>query len=374
MFIPFYSYSTNINNITFVLSNVFVMLFLLCDFCEDQNLLGRGRGFRRYLFLVLLFCGVSLYYNLTVNECYPATFNRVISFMIVLGCLNKKDEQIWEDKNLYNVITNIMCAAFLFSLFLYFFLSLDAVYLQNFGIGLRYIGLFADGRLTYVFVHKSGYGLILVLFLMLVLWKQDISFRKSKIVLCCFTILVTNSVISYGAMSLCIIEYLASKKARNRKQLTFKLMAEFVVLIIVLLFYIFIGDSRDISYAGGRLFIWQAGIEAIKMYPLGIGKDFYTKTFFALNGIYYNNFHNIFINDMVHYSVIVGIVYSAMVVIFPVYAIVKSKGKMSFVIRFIAILLIISMDSALHDSILPLYMLLSCIIFKKIPEVDEGWA
>lgn len=219
-----------------------------------------------------------------------------------------------------------------------------------------------DARLTYVFVHKSGYGLVLLLLFLLILWNPAINHRKIKFAITIITIVVTNSVTSIAALLICIIEYYATKKETSRNRQMIKMLLEILCIVIAYISYIYLSDLRDFSTAGGRFFIWNAGIDALGQYPTGIGDSFYTQMFEA-NGHLYNNFHNVFINEMIHYSIIEGIFFIIVTFIPIIRSIRKYDNKSNLIWEAIAIILIMSMDNSLHDSFYTLFMYLICLIF-----------
>ena len=360
MFLPFYSYTTNINNVTFILPNVAVCFIILIDiFLNKGKLKIRGED-RDYIVALIIFLVISFYYNFNYNSSYWVTFNRSITLMFVIVLLQTERSNYTK---IINYTVNIMCLAALFSLLLRFIYNIDCLYLQNNHISLRTVGgAFYDNRLTYVFIHKSGFGLVLLLLFLLILWNPGIKFQKIKMIITVITIAVTNSATSIAALFICIIEYYATRKELSRNRMIIKLIMELVCIVLAYFSYIYLSDIRDISSGGGRFYIWSAGIEALKQYPTGIGDDFYSRQFIA-NGQLYNNFHNVFINEMIHYSVVEGITFIIVTSLPFIKSINRFKNKSNLIWEFIAIILIMSMDNALHDSFYTLFMYLICLIF-----------
>ena len=360
MFLPFYSYTTNINNVTFILPNVAICLLIVFDVISNHGKLRTGGKAKPYVGALVALLLVSFYCNIRYNGSYWVTLNRCITFIFIIILLQT------ERKNYGRIIVatiNIMCLAVIFSLVLRFVYNIDCLYLQNNHISLRTVGgSFYDNRLTYVFIHKSGYGLVLLMLFLLILLNPGIKYQKIKLGIVAITIVVTNSATSIAALFICVIEYFATRKEPSRNRMIVKLILEISCIIIAYLAYNYLIDVRDVSSGGGRFYIWSAGIDTLKQYPQGIGDEFYTRQFVA-NGRLYNNFHNVFINEMVHYSIIEGVLFTVVSCLPFIRSIRKYKNKSNLIWGFISILLILSMDNALHDSFYTLFMFLACLIF-----------
>ena len=99
-----------------------------------------------------------------------------------------------------------------------------------------------------------------------------------------------------------------------------------------------------------------------KQYPMGMGKAFYdTRILVDELNFSVNNCHNVFLNEMLHYSTPVGILYCVLLLFFPIKTIVKSSHKFRDIIVLICLLIPLSFDMSMNDTILPIYtMILYC--------------
>lgn len=74
-----------------------------------------------------------------------------------------------------------------------------------------------------------------------------------------------------------------------------------------------LSGERNLSTMGSRMPIWRAAVEKIKANPQGIGNRFVLNRddWFHFDNFNTNNCHNIFLNEMLRYSIPVGCCYAA---------------------------------------------------------------
>ena len=84
MFIPFYSYTTNINNVTFILPNVAICLLIVFDVISNHGKFRIGGMSKPYVIAFVILLVVSLFCNFKYNDSFWVTLNRSISLIFVI--------------------------------------------------------------------------------------------------------------------------------------------------------------------------------------------------------------------------------------------------------------------------------------------------
>ena len=252
--------------------------------------------------------------------------------------------------------------------------NLDAIWCDLENFHLRGEGAFDDRRLTWVFMHKSSYGMLLVGVLALILKKKDLEHRKILIGLYAIAALLINSMVSLVSFMLVIIAYYVGTKKIDAKFLIRFAILGVIALLVGGIGYYYIAMYRDLSSLGGRMYIWAMYKDRLSKYPFGMGKEFYSVVFWMTtkkSGRYISNFHNTILNEMIHYSIPVGVLYSILLLFIPIRTIIKKEQKLKNIILAVAIMLPAMGDQAVNDLVLPLYLIILYLCFAEYSSDDQ---
>lgn len=352
-------------NTNYILGNVVCFLFMIITlFRNEKN--NKHRTFFLLLgVLIIVYNIVFGYYNLYFHKYYIEQINETVSFLFLLVLLRKFDRQFFEEYKIIRFLFRCIIITCILSL-IFYFLGGDALTLDNTGVIIRKQGYFTDNRLTWVFGHKSAYGLLLSLFLSTVLrYKNQFKFKINyfiSLVIIIITILFTGSTTTILLSIAAMIGILLTKQKLRSIGIN-----TFIILLFSLLpmyfyndIYNFIDKSRNISTVGQRTYIYEAAKYYLSLYPNGIGKSF--GNFIMTQEIMtIDNLHNIFINQMLRFSIIVGSIYFIIFVFILSYSIIKKK--MFAGIIWIMCFGLFFMDNSLTTDHLSLFIFLIYLLF-----------
>lgn len=370
-FFPIYLCDTNQYNLSFCILEIPLMM-LFIKFMTSRS----GKRSKVLLLFIMAYFLTFLYYNINYLGCYWSMFYNLGCFFMMWGMTEydspskKHEEQI---DIIINAIIFIFTVAVVISVLANIF-NLDAIWCDLEDFHLRGEGAFNDRRLTWVYMHKSSYGLLLVGVLALILKKKDLKYRKLLIALYAVAALLINSMVSLGSFILVLFSYYISTKKIDKKFAIRLMLFSIVGLIIGILAFYYIALKRDLSSLGGRMYIWAMYAEKIIHYPVGMGKDFYSVRFWmadAKNARFINNFHNVFLNEIIHYSMPVGVLYAMIIMFLPVRCVFTKKMKLKNIILAIALILPAMGDQAINDLVLPLYILILYLCFTEYEKVPS---
>ena len=350
--IPFYLCDTNRHNLKFCLPQIPLVVFLLYELKKKDTKRSRVLGV-----LVLCYFLIFGYYNFNYLHCTWAWIYKTLSFVFlwqVTGYQNNtyKNKKFIESigESIVWIFTGVVIISLLFAL-----IGGDSIFLdlQDFHIRRRGIGLiFSDSRLTWVFMHKSSYGLLLALMFCLVMKKKHIKHRKFILATYFVTAILVNSMVSIASIVIIIIAFYLDTKQISRKVMIRIGIAFFFGLLVSVLGYFYISFNRDLSSLGDRAYIWAIYGSNLSRYPNGMGKRFFSDTFWistsGTTGRSINNFHNVFLNEIIHYSVPVGVIFTILIIYIPIKSIKNNKSKLKNIIITTGLMLPIIFDQAIN--------------------------
>lgn len=364
--IPFYICDTNRHNLLFAMAEIPLFALLLIN-------LKKRRKHRNiiYLMLVILYFLMFLYYDIVYLKCYWALFYKVGAFFL-LWDLDSCESYIGiRDASFYAELTDTIISIFSFAVILSLIanvIGVDAIFLDvnQFHLRSAKSGMFLDERLTWVFMHKSSYGLLLVLALSLLMKRKEFLFRKFWICTYFVAAIRINSMVSIVCMYMVLFAYYIKTKELDRKTLIKLFTAFFVGLLIAGVVYYIVGLKRNVSSLGDRAYIWAIYADSLAKYPHGMGLSFFSESFWlAAGGRYINNFHNVFFNEMIHYSVPVGIIFVTLVLYYPIKYIISNPSKLYSILLLISFCLPMCFDQALNDLIFPVFLIMLRLCFSN---------
>lgn len=218
---------------------------------------------------------------------------------------------------------------------------------------LLFIGLFV--------VHKKKF-------------RNKLTYLLSLVTLfCCLLIAHTNTstVCAVFILAADFVDYLFANKRYLFTKITLLVMSSLGAAKLILSW---IAQERDLSNLGSRIPIWKMAIEKIKENPRGLGNRF------ALNPKDWlqiaptwktNNCHNIFLNEMLRFSIPVGFCYLGFFLASCVYSLMKKFSFLRLSI-WISFFIAVSMDYSVQTPELSMVMfMIYCIFFFPLEEVEE---
>lgn len=213
-FIPIYMTNTNRYNLWFCITIIPVLMFIISnlEYCRTK----KDRLFGGLLVLYVIVFGI---YTIIYLKSYWAWIYNSITFIMVwilTGYSSGKKNQDYRN-SLIDAIIVIFTIAVIVSL-LANIIGIDAIYwdIRSFHIRSRSSGIFLDKRLTWVYMHKSSYGLLMGAIFALVLKRRQLPYRNIIIGLYGITALIINSMVTVLTMILVAFAfYLETKKINS---------------------------------------------------------------------------------------------------------------------------------------------------------------
>ncbi|MCD2502311.1 hypothetical protein LQE93_11020 [Clostridium sp. NSJ-145] len=237
----------------------------------------------------------------------------------------------------------------------------DAIKFYNHNMYIRYQGSFSDKRLTYIFNHKSEYGLILLVFFMYVLYYFKSRYRKVILIGIILTLVLTNSMISIGCATIILVTYIYAQywqRCNKYIKIALTIFSGLAICSIGIIVILLISNVRDLSTLGSRSVIWKYAFNYLIENSKGIGTNFQNITFDVGLDFYVNNFHNVFLNEMLQFSNIVGILYSILIISIVIFSIFNYNNKIVSFINTGVVILPLLFDNSLWTSTLPIYIVI----------------
>ena len=356
----FFPYVTKLSyrNVVFILSNFFVILSILVLFIKKTKT-KENIGFI-FIFLMLLtiyniVCGI---YNILYHHYYIEQVNKNISIIFFILLMVKIDKKFIDDYNIVKFLIKCIIISVCISCILYLF-NIEGLFFENATFMARKQGLFEGNRLSWVYGHKSTYALMLLLYMSLVLKFEDVFDKKSRfymtlgllIIAIILTATATALILMVILLTINLISKINFKSQRIVKILGITLL--FFISIFIGLFVInIISRERDITTIGNRTYIYNAAWRYLSQHKNGIGK--------AFGNIYIThevgkveNFHNIFLNEMLRFSVPVGLLYMILMIVCMLYCI--KKGRLYSIAIWICCFILFFMDYCLKTEQLSIF-------------------
>lgn len=360
----------------FVLTNVFAVLFLGSGIVRKSFLIKKNQAG-----VLLIFAGLFLYnlFSLIINYKYLGLYgtqvNVSIAILFFCALISLNDYEFVKKGRIIDFLIKAIVVSNLIGII---------VYCCGYnGISFRGIPEFEatdfnyyERRFNWIYLHKSQYALMLVLFIaFFVVYKKW--FRNKWTYWGSLSVLIISLIISHTYTSLCaamfifvgqFMDYVRRKGGRfHIKYLLF--FIPFVLVGVILVG--FMAKERNILTLGGRVPIWLESVNILKAYPTGIGSALGVISFTVPNlSFEVYNCHNYFLNQMLCFSIVVGLCFNS---IFAVIIITALRQKFSFLAVgiWIALLIPLNMDYALTPVDLPIFLLVIFFIFWKSSVVEN---
>lgn len=371
---PFYIQKTNVHNLSFCI--VEIPLFILtCILVHEQK-----KSNKMYNIILLIYFSLFLYYNIVYLKCYWAMIYKTSCFILI----NKLQQYDFSDQRVKKFFDyTINCCIYIFSfavlasVFFRLILGIDAVTCNIFELGYRLNGFYSDSRLTWVFGHKSTYGMLDLFMIFFTLKNHKLKYRKYILLLLVLSLVLIDSVTAIIGFCIIFVLYFINDVRGNGGRKMRVLIVGMVGGTLGICGFLIISSIRNISSLGYRVYLWSAVPEILDKYSHGLGVDFFNTTWWVegdsnFNGVMAQNFHNVYFNECLHYSVIVGVLFFVLVFFYPIKKIIDSKHKITNMILLVALSLPSIFDMAETDMMFPVWMLMLFAFTKYLYNDDRG--
>ncbi|HIT65715.1 MAG TPA: O-antigen ligase family protein [Candidatus Merdisoma merdipullorum] len=224
----------------------------------------------------------------------------------------------------------------------------------------------------WLYSHKCEYALMLVAFIALFIayrkkFRNKLTFALSMAVLV-FCLFLAHSWTGIAGMLLIVLG--AVLDGVNWKEFHFRkwhlaVLAAALAAVGAVAYGIL--SERDLSTLGARLPIWKAALQTILKYPQGWGMRFGTSMMLTETGMMTNNAHNLFLNQILRFSIPAGVCFTLLFLGIAVYTLIKGR---SFLMTgtWLALLLLLNMDYSLMSVNMALVFLIVYLISLKRKE------
>ena len=347
-----------------------LVLYMLLQLVWNRGKLARLHAAAAVYFGVLLLYNVlSLYFNHKYLHWYWEQINNTVAFLFMAVLLGF---QIRLDEGKYDNIRFLMRCIVISNVgsIVYYLLGYTNLLIcNNQFIFFELPSNFYETRHYWIYSHKSEYALMLVAFMALFTayrkkFKNMLTFLLSMAVLL-FCLYLTHSWTGIAGVFLIILggvlDQVNWKEFRPRKW-HFAAAAVFLAAGGAVAWEVL--SERNIMTLGDRVPIWKAVWQVILDHPEGWGMRFGTSMIQTETGLLVNNAHNVFLNQMLRFSIPVGICFILLFLGLVVYTLVKSR---SFLMAgtWLALLLLLDMDYSMMSLQMALLFLIVYLVSIK---------
>ncbi len=336
----------------------------LWEFFREKKHLPGGWGL--YLGLLLLYNLFSLYFNYKYLHWYWEQINNTVAFLsfFVLVCTKTK----LDNGKVDNIRFLIRCIVLSnIASIVYYLMGYTKLLICNH----RFVFYelpenFYETRHYWIYSHKSEYALMLVAFTALFVTYQKKFYNRITYFLSLAVLLaclyLTHSWTGMGAAVLIFTGGLLD--AVNWKVFHWKkgyLAAGAVLALAATGTASRILAERNLFSLGGRLQIWAAVMQTIKKHPEGWGMRFGESMMAVTENWMVNNGHNVFLNQMLRFSVPVGICFTVLLLGIAAWSLYRSR-KWLPAGMWLALLALLNMDYSLMSLQMALLLLIVYLV------------
>lgn len=346
-----------------------VLYMLLQLVWNRKKLLRLSAAGALFLGGLLLYNILSLYFNHKYLGWYWEQINNTVAFLfmgVLLGVQARLDGGKHD-----NILFLMRCIVIsnVGSIIYYLLGYTNLLICNNQFIFFELPSNFYETRHYWIYSHKSEYALMLVAFMALFTayrkkFKNMLTFLLSMAVLL-FCLYLTHSWTGIAGVFLIILggvlDQVNWKEFRPRKW-HFAAAAVFLAAGGAVAWEVL--SERNIMTLGDRVPIWKAVWQVILDHPEGWGMRFGTSMIQTETGLLVNNAHNVFLNQMLRFSIPVGICFILLFLGLVVYTLVKSR---SFLMAgtWLALLLLLDMDYSMMSLQMALLFLIVYLVSIK---------
>lgn len=312
-----------------------------------------GKSFWIFLGIIFLYNAVSFYFNVKYLHWYWEQINNTIAFFLFLFLLGYGVRIQDEIENIISFLIKAVTCSNILSLIYFAAGYTSFIFCNNHPVFYRVSDeqFYYEFRHYWLYSHKSDYSVMLLCFLAVCLcfrkgFKKKYGFWITMAVLGA-ALVTTHSWTGYlGGMILAgtaILDLLDIKKLIKSRQgkLAMSLTAAAGVFAGVIML-----SQRNLSTMGDRLPIWRAVAGVLKERPQGLGLWFGEYPIPFGEDFMVTNAHNVFLNQMLRFSIPVGIIFTILILMFAGYCIYKSRTWLSLGL-WVGLLILFNMDYSL---------------------------
>ncbi|MDD3746253.1 MAG: hypothetical protein PHD70_07230 [Anaerostipes sp.] len=368
----------------FILANVVLFVFgMIYILWLVYNREFTKRNFIIATILIVSIVGYSIFYiqNMHVIKWNHELKNVILSFSIVVLLLIGKNENWIEKRKIIQFTTACILISNIVGIIIYkagymsiWFLNwkLQTDTLES---GKNYFG---EYRFNWLYFHKSEYALMVLLFLAFLLINSERFFEKKLRGTIVFAlgicVLIYSLYISHVNTSIVGGILMIVGKTVYEMYLRCKKSSLWIKTIISICSLAVIGSSarmilekiareRNLSTLGSRSEIWKASIKVLKENYLGIGTAYNNGYRIPIVGAFtVNNAHNVFLNEMLRFSVPVGVCFTIAFVAIIVISLVRNFNIFTVSI-WVALLAAMNMDYCMLPQELSMVLIMLYLIF-----------
>ena len=351
LFFPYYySQRTNPYYQDFILANFFAilaMVFILTSWKLDfkrNGIFVTGMGI-----LLVAYNVCATYMNVKYHHWYGEQINTTIAFLFFIVLLLVKDNHALIDSSTIKATIHMIVASNVIAIFVKIFLNC---------VRLRFMNNWVDSTFNsdapysfWIYNHKSEYGFILVLCITFFAlnkkyFHNTITYILSQGILL-YALYLSNVYTSMIAALFIFagqfLDYLFT--ATWWKKLIAAITIPVILYQIAVKLLSQIETNRDLLTMGYRIPIWKQFFIYAQENPNGILMDNYGVEKLKVDGANFltNNAHNIFLNHMVRYSMLVGGIYIALFALIILFSL-KRRPRFTTLFTWIAVLIPLNMD------------------------------
>lgn len=354
----------------FVFTNLFAVLFLVVNIVNKNICIKKDQRWIWFIFLCLIIYNVlGMYINYNYLGLYGSQVNNTISILFFCALISLKDYGFMKKGKIIKFLIKAIVISNVIGIVVYL-LGYNGISFRGIPELLLVDPNYYERRFNWIYLHKSQYALMLVLFIaFFVVYREQFHNRGTYFI--SQAVLIIGLIISHTYTSLCAAMFIfigqfAEYMKKNRKCFKKKyllLIAPFIVVGVFLFFKM--AKERNILTLGGRVPIWKESFNILARYPNGIGSALGMISFQIPNlSFEVYNCHNYFLNQMLCFSIKVGL---SFIVIFISIIILSLRQNISFLTVgiWIALLIPLNMDYAMTPVEFSLFLFIVFCIFWK---------
>lgn len=350
-----------------IVVNVFALLFVAAVLVQKRIVWNKRNPLAYVLIaLLLVYNGAALLANGKYLDWYSSQVNMTVPFLMFLALTCLDEDSLGKNTDVVRYFLQAVVISNAIGLIPYLF-QYSGIWLLNGKVGLvPQDPSFYERRYSWLYVHKSQYAFMLVLFLALIVTYRRLFRSKwayyGSIAVMAVGLVISNTMTSVFAALFIFIGMLADRVFRKDGRFQPKRLLWLIPVVLVLaLGIVLIAQKRNIFTLGTRTFIWKEGLSVIRENPYGVGRMAGISTYPVpipgeADPYMVSNLHNVFLNLMLQFSIPAGL---AVIGMLAVIAFTSLKRNLSFQTLgiLVALLLPMMMDWCILLTDLPLFLL-----------------
>lgn len=379
LFIPYiYSKTNNVWYQDFILANAFAILTMITIITSWKLEFKKNGIFLAGLGILLLAYNiVSTYMNYKYHHWYGEQINTTICFLFFMLLLMVKDSHALFDSTFLRSVIHMMVTSNVLAIGYRLITDQNRILFMNNYVRLDKYEDYTSPQYCWVYMHKCQYAFILVLCIAFCvvyrkLFRNMFTYLLSLGVLL-FALYLSDTYTSMAASTLIFaglfMDYLC--KAKWWKKLLTIISLGIPGLFCCVKLYSLIASERNILTLGSRTLIWKAACRLISENPNGMfnytmGADQFMFNIRPNGWLQWTfNCHNLFLNYMFRFSIPVGGIFTALIILILLIALKRKPSFLSLGI-WCSLIIPLCMDYSMTCAETTIFLLLIfCIFFSN---------